>query len=257
MNKTIGIGKNIEQAIENGLKELGCTQDEVTIKVISEGGLFKKAQVELVKDNAQEEQEEVEEIKEEEKKVEVKEEIKEVKEVKEEKPKKEKVTKTEKSANKAESPKKAGLLKDQLVAFLGEIAKEAKAQNITIDFINEESFYNIKVSGENLSTMIGTGGDTLNSIEILLNIIASKNKEENKRVVLDVGGYKQSKIDKLCEMADRAVQKVLESGENYKFRPMTAKERKIIHSHLQGVEGIKTYSKGEEPHRCLIIAKQD
>lgn len=248
MNKTIGIGKNIEQAIENGLKELGCSQDEVTIKVISEGGLFKKAQVELIKDNVQDE--EKEDVKEE-----TKTETKKV--AKEEKPKKEKETKEEKPKNKVETTKKASSLKDQIVSFVSEIAKEAKAQNVVVDFTNEESFYSVKVSGENLSTMIGTGGDNLNALEILLNIIASKNKEENKRVILDVGGYKQSKIDKLCELADRAVQKVLESGQNYKFRPMTAKERKIIHSHLQGVEGIKTYSKGEEPHRCLIIAKED
>jgi len=74
-----------------------------------------------------------------------------------------------------------------------------------------------------------------------------------KRVVLDTEGYRQKREDTLKRLADKTAYKVKKYGRSMKLEPMNPYERRIIHSALQGVESIKTYSVGDEPYRRVVV----
>ena len=285
MNTVKGVGKNVEAAIEDALTQLGATQDQVTIKIISEGGLFKKAQVEVTLDELEktgkvvsfDEQEPVEAeapVKKE-KKQKAKVEIKELEEPKKsgtkeaaEKATAKATTKKEtapapaKTAEKAtaqnKQERKAGVddktAQKILTDVINEILKHVKSEGLETKFSFDDRAIYVNITGEKLGALIGVGGETLNSIESYLNATGAT-AGINKRIRVDVGGYKQQKEDKLVKMAEKAYQIAVKSGK-YKFDPMPARERRIIHTALQAHDDVTTYSKGNEPKRFVIVEKK-
>ena len=103
--------------------------------------------------------------------------------------------------------------------------------------------------------MIGYRGDVLNSLQTILNSIASKHLESKVRVILNIGNYKEKREKALEELADKVSKTVLKTGKSITLEPMVAYERKIIHNRLQQNSSIRTYSIGEEPYRKVVIAK--
>ena len=77
--------------------------------------------------------------------------------------------------------------------------------------------------------------------------------EDRKRFVLDIEHYRERRAESLTELARKVASKVAKSGRYYKFEPMDASERKIIHTALQEDDRVTTLSKGEEPNRYLIV----
>jgi spoIIIJ-associated protein len=283
MKSAIGTGKTVEKAIEDALAQLKCTQDEVTVRVISEGGLFKKAEVELTRDNYAEAK--IEEVKPvavkpvaEVKPVETKPAPAKSEDKKQEQPKApaikvhaESATSTEekksakaapavqKTEAKKSEPKKTtgktgGNNKEAIESFLNGLLYFSQARSVKVEVSEEDAHYKACVSGETLSALIGSGGETMHAIETVLNIISAKNKEQNKRVMLDIGDYRKGKAERLQELADNAVKRVRESGQQFRMKPMNNRERRIVHAHLQTCKDIKTFSRGEEPNRCVIVA---
>ncbi len=272
MNSVIGTGKTIDQAIENALMELGATQDQVTIRVISEGGLFKKAKVEVTLDTQEKSAPVVSFDKQEQKNNEVKpinkkgkkEVVVNVDEEVNLKPKtkapkveinqnEQKVVKkeeTEKRTTGVDDRTAEKLLKENILNLL----KFSKGENINLEFSFDDKAIYVKINGEKLGGVIGSNGDTLNAIESYVNVISSKNGI-NKHVRIDIGGYKQERENKLVKLAEKAYQIAVKNGK-YKFDPMPARDRRIIHTTLQNKEDVTTYSKGTEPKRFVIIEKK-
>lgn len=253
-------GKNIEQAIENALFELKAPRDDVDIKILTEGGLFKKAKVvvsiseDAIDKYQKREKAKKEEIKAEEKevkevrKVEKKEAKAEVKKEKKEEIKAEKVAeekaevKTEKTVKNNENKPNA---KDFVEGLLKSLGKEG-----TVSEIEEDEVIRIAVEGENLSELIGYRGETLFALSYLMTTICKRDK---KRQVLDVCGYREKRNDSLKALANRMAAKVVKTGRYAKLEPMDASERRIIHLALQDNDKVTTMSKGTEPKRYLII----
>ena len=121
-------------------------------------------------------------------------------------------------------------------------------------FYNDECIY-IEVSGEDAKVVIGKRGQTLDSIQYLTNLVTNKDKESYQRVVIDVEGYRSRREKTLERLAAKLAKKVQRDGRSVKLEPMNPYERKVIHSTLQGVDGITTRSEGEEPYRRVIIEK--
>ena len=156
MKKIQVSAKNVQKAIEQGLKELNVTQDQVDIKIIDEGGFFKKAKVELILDKEVEEQMLKEEAKKET-------EVKETK--KEEKPKKEKTTKVEKEEKVNKEEVKEVNMIDYGTNFLKGLFEKMNVEAEITSF-EADGCVTFNASGEKVSTLIGKRGETLNAIKI-------------------------------------------------------------------------------------------
>ena len=249
-------GKNIEQAIEKALFELKAPREDVDIKILSEGGLFKKAKVVVtISDDAIEKYEKREKLKkqeESEKEVITKEEKKEIK--KEEKEKTKEIKKQEKEEEKIEKKeikeeKKHSENKITCLEFVQGLVK-AFNKEAEITELEEDEVKKIILNGDDLNDLIGYRGEVLFALSYLMSNIC---KREDKKVLLDICGYRQKREESLKKLAYRMASKVIKSGRYAKLEPMDASERRIIHIALQDTEKVTSMSKGTEPKRYLII----
>ncbi len=138
--------------------------------------------------------------------------------------------------------------------FLQDFAKKFNDIEYTVEY--ENGFLNVAMKGEDSSKLIGYRGDVLNSLQTILNSIASKHLESKVRVILNIGNYKERREKSLEELADKVSKTVLRTGKSVTLEPMVAYERKIIHNRLQSNNSVKTYSIGDEPYRKVVISKK-
>ena len=279
----IYVAGTVDEAIKNGLADLGLKEEDVKIEVLEGGsagifGLFKKeARVKLSpldsefkkEDKPKVEEKEVKEVKE--VKTEVKEEVKEQKQeekviVKEEKetPVAEKTTEVkeetvvEKEEVKEQRPKREDYIvknQDKIVSYLQNIVIAMGYPDATVEFSedgNRHFTLNIKTE-ENTSLIIGKRGSTLNSLQFLVNNYAKKFSSHFFRIEVDCDDYRESRKKTLEELALNLAKKSKKTGRPVELEPMTSVERKIIHNALTGIKNVETESRGDEPYRYLVI----
>ena len=279
------IGATVDEAIKKGLKDLSLSEDAVKIEVIEGGstgifGLFKKeAKVKLIpldekynKDEAVAKVIEVE--KKEEKVVEVEKTTEKTEEVSVEKVveqearvekteivEEETVVETEEAETAEEPVKKAKredyIVKnqDRIVSYLQNIVIAMGYPDATVDFRedgNRHFTLNIKTE-ENTSLIIGKRGVTLNSLQFLVNNFAKKFSSHYFRIEVDCDDYRENRKKTLEDLALNLAKKSKKIGKPVELEPMTSVERKIIHNALTGIKNVETESRGEEPHRYLVI----
>ena len=125
---------------------------------------------------------------------------------------------------------------------------------ITIEEDQEENTLNIDLAGDDMGTLIGKRGQTLDSLQYLVSLVANKGEEEYIRVKVDTENYRQRRKDTLENLAKNIAFKVKRTKRAVSLEPMNPFERRIIHSTLQNDRYVTTYSEGEEPFRNVIIA---
>ncbi len=209
--------KTVEEAVELGAKQLGKTKSEITYEVIEEG---KKGFLGMFSTEA-----------------------------------------TVKVIAKENVQDKIVEFLNVLISDMGveATAKVAKIEeNLGENGTVEKDVY-IDIEGKGLGMIIGRHGDVLDSIQYLCNIIAgrfpkSADKHEYVRIVVDVENYRRKRSDTLKSLARRMADRVLASGRNYTLEPMSGYERRIIHSEVQLIKGVYTYSIGTEGDRRVVIA---
>lgn len=113
--------------------------------------------------------------------------------------------------------------------------------------------------GRGLGILIGHHGDVLDSIQYLANLAASKFPKEETghqyiKVSIDAENYRAKREEKLKELARRMASKALNYRRNMTLEPMAAYERRIIHSEIQNIKGVHTYSIGADADRRVVIA---
>ena len=275
------VGITVDEAIKKGLKDLALTEDAVKIEVIEGGssgifGLFKKeAKVKLVpldEDYNKEEAVELAKVTEEEvvgKKVVEKEQEVEVKTTEQEEVVVEKVVEQEVQVEETvvEAEQNEELVKkakredyivknqDRIVNYLQNIVVAMGYPDATVDFRedgNRHFTLNIKTE-ENTSLIIGKRGITLNSLQFLVNNYAKKFSSHYFRIEVDCDDYRENRKKTLEELALNLAKKSKKIGKPVELEPMTSIERKIIHNALTGIKNVETESRGEEPHRYLVI----
>ena len=257
-----GIGKTIEKAIENALFELKASRDDVDIKVINEGGLFKKAKVIVtISEDAREKYQkkpaksdniETKEFVVDERKF-FDEQKENDKNEKTEKPKKEKPQQSDVALVQEDSSKSAAKSRIDKEVDPYEFLKgffEAAGKTVTINVTEDDKYIHYSVEGEDLGDLIGRRGDAFFAISRLLTIVCGKTE---KKLLLDIGGFKEKRVTTLTELAKRTAEKVAKSGRYMKLAPMNASDRRIIHTALQDDERVTTLSKGNEPQRYVIV----
>ncbi len=126
-----------------------------------------------------------------------------------------------------------------------------------IEILVEEDTFFTNVEGEGLGLLIGKRGQTLEAVQYLTNIVANRHSGKRTRVIIDAEGYRKRREEVLQQLANRLAHRVERNGESVMLEPMTAHERKIIHTALQNNPRVLTRSEGEEPNRKVIIQAKE
>lgn len=149
------------------------------------------------------------------------------------------------------------LEKERARKFLRDIleAMDIKAE-IRVKDVNESLYINL--AGPKMGVIIGRRGQTLDSLQYLVSLVVNKDKEKESfvKVIIDTEDYRRKREETLQRLAKRLAEKVRRTGKKVELEPMNPYERRIIHSTLQGIEGITTFSEGEEPYRKVIISNK-
>jgi len=111
-----------------------------------------------------------------------------------------------------------------------------------------------RIDGEDVGVLIGRRGQTIDAVQLLCYRIAFRGRGDRKRVSVDASGYRERRREAIERQADRAAERALETGKEIEIEPMSSSERKLAHDRLKDRPGIETFSEGEEPERCVIVA---
>ena len=146
---------------------------------------------------------------------------------------------------------------DFVKTVISDIGLSAEASLYTC----EDGTRRIVITGDDASTLIGHHGDTLDALQYLANLASAKkniNGERDKsRVTIDIGGYRAKREETLRALARRMAEKALRNKRSVMLEPMNAYERRIIHSEIQGIEGLSTNSIGSDNNRKIVIFLTD
>ncbi|MDO3681610.1 RNA-binding cell elongation regulator Jag/EloR [Paenibacillus ehimensis] len=202
MKKIVVTGKTIDEAVKNGLGQLGVPEERVKISVLEQPskGLFgligaKDARVELeVLPDAIEE----------------------------------------------------------AIAFLQEVLRSMKL-DVRIEQKQDKDGTQLHLHGSELGMLIGRRGQTLDALQYLVNIVANRFSDRHVRIVLDAEQFRERRTKTLQELADRLAERVVRTRKEVVLEPMSPAERKVIHSWLQQHDKVRTFSRGDEPNRRIVI----
>ncbi len=142
----------------------------------------------------------------------------------------------------------------QILTFLeGLLQHMDSAAQVTI-YQPEKGRYKVILEGEKLGALIGRRGETLDAIQQLTNYSVNRGSDKRVRIHVDAENYRLKREQSLQHLARKVAAKVIKYKRNVTLEPMNAYERHVIHTALQDVENVTTYSMGTEPNRRVIVA---
>lgn len=219
-------GKNVEEAIEKGLKELGLSRDDVEVKILDEGkaGLFglmgaSPAKIKLI--------------------------VKPLKGLKAEE--KGKAAREKLSGGNLISAQKK--VKEELNEILKLMGMEAE---ITTSLEGERVVADIK--SENGAILIGKKGQTLNALQLIVNLIVNRDEKTRTKVIVDTENYRQRRENALVKMAGEVADEVKSKDRSRELEPMNPAERRVIHLALKDDRDVETTSQGEGNFRRVVVS---
>lgn len=142
-------------------------------------------------------------------------------------------------------------VEDFLCKVFAAMGVKAEAE---ISFDEEEKTMNINLTGDDMGMLIGKRGQTLDSLQYLVSLVANKDSDTYIKVKLDTENYRERRKDTLENLAKNIASKVRRTRHSVALEPMNPYERRIIHSVLQNNKFVETHSEGEEPYRKVIVS---
>ena len=139
--------------------------------------------------------------------------------------------------------------------FLGQIFKEMKL-DVTIDVKEKNGYLVFDLKGKNLGILIGRRGDTLDSLQFLLNLVINEKNGAKVKGIIDIENYRAKREETLIGLSHKLAAKARKTGQKVILEPMNPQERRIIHMALQNDRRVSTYSEGEEPYRKVVIVPE-
>ncbi len=118
----------------------------------------------------------------------------------------------------------------------------------------EEGTVKLNISGENMGVVIGRRGDTLDALQYITSIAVNRGEPNHIKVTIDTENYRMKREETLINLANKVAGRVLKYRKNVTLEPMSSYERRVIHSTLQDVQGVSTYSTGSDPNRRVVVA---
>lgn len=139
--------------------------------------------------------------------------------------------------------------------FLEGIFKEMKL-DVVINVKEKNGYLVFDLKGKNLGILIGRRGDTLDSLQFLLNLVINEKNGAKVKGIIDIENYRAKREDTLIGLSHKLAAKARKTGQKVVLEPMNPQERRIIHMALQNDRRVSTYSEGEEPYRKVVIVPE-
>lgn len=240
------IAPTIEEALDNGLQQLGLSEDAVEMEILDHGnkGLFglgtRQARIRLtVKDASDEFLQEVESM--------------ESMDLDEVQPAPAKVVdKTEMNSDEELAIEVTEHVVADLLEKMG-VKADITSELGVIDEANEHPLIAIEIQGKDLSILIGKRSESLNALQYITSLIVGKELGHWVPISIDVQGYRQRRERQLRQLAHRMADQAVSTGRRQMLEPMPANERRLIHLELRDHAHVITESTGEEPNRKVVI----
>ena len=122
---------------------------------------------------------------------------------------------------------------------------------------DERRSIHVDVRGDDLSALIGRHAETLNAFQYVASLMVGKEAQQWVQLAVDVEGYRGRREKQLRQLARRMADQVTKTGRRATLEPMTSSERRIIHLELRGHPAVMTESTGEEPYRKVMILPKE
>ena len=151
----------------------------------------------------------------------------------------------------------AGTAADIAKEYLEKVLAAMGVTDFTCTVKEENNGCVISLDGEHLGFIIGRRGDTLDALQYLTGLVANRVDNAYYRVTLDIGNYREKREQALITLAQRLAAKTLRNGRRSSLEPMNPYERRIIHTAVQEIEGVTSWSVGSEPSRHVVIGLAD
>ena len=139
------------------------------------------------------------------------------------------------------------------VDYLREVITLMGVENVTFSAVQKGEATIIRLDGEHLGALIGRRGETMESLSYLASLVANRLEGDYIKLGLDVAGYRDKRENDLTVLAQRIGNKVRKTGRSFAMEPMNPYERRIIHSAISKMEGVRSESKGEGRDRRVVI----
>ncbi len=140
------------------------------------------------------------------------------------------------------------------LAYFKQMAEGMGATDLTYSVVKTERGVKFVVDGEDASIVIGRRGETMDAMQYLCMLVSSRTEGDFCKITVDVSNYRKKREMALISLAERQAQKVLRTRYDEVLEPMNPYERRIIHSAIQEIEGVKSESTGQEPYRRVVIS---
>lgn len=128
--------------------------------------------------------------------------------------------------------------------------------NADAEVVSSDEVIELNVSGSELSGfLIGRGGETLRSLQQITSAALRAKGAELTRVSIDIADYKKQRADRLAAEVENWAKAVLQTGEPFAVKPMSASDRRTVHRVVDAIEGLRTRSEGDGRDRHIIISR--
>ena len=247
-------GKSEEAAIEAALQKLGMDRDEVSVEILerAKSGFLgigsTPAKVKVTYEAPDEPEETPAASAPEERPVQPAAPVRE--EEPETAPEEKPAPPVQAAAAPGEDDEKAGKIGAFLTGLLAHMGAEARPE-IRVD---ENGTYQVELVGQDLGSLIGRRGETLDAIQQLTGYAVNHGQSRRVRIHVDAEGYRAKREESLIRLAHKVAGKVVRYRRNITLEPMNAYERHVIHTALQDTPDVTTYSIGTEPNRRTVVA---
>lgn len=168
----------------------------------------------------------------------------------------EETEKTEKP-RKALNPEEISAAVAKATAYLESVLRAMGAEKFTVTATETENGCEISLEGEDLGFIIGRRGDTLDALQCLTGLVANRAGSGYFRVTLNIGNYREKREQALVSLAKRLGAQTARTGRKHSLEPMNPYERRIIHTAVQDMEGVISWSVGSDPNRHVVIGPSD
>lgn len=142
----------------------------------------------------------------------------------------------------------------EILAIVDELVESAGLEVDTQIGEVQGRYVAVSLSGKDASYLVGKHGEVLNALQYLVNVIAGRRFDNGIRATIDANDYRAAREEEIVKRAEAIAAKVIELNQEALFEALPAFERRLIHKAIADIDGVETYSEGEEPNRRVVIS---
>lgn len=152
------------------------------------------------------------------------------------------------------APAEPGSTEERIETFISGLLSHMGSDAVPHAWKEESGVYKVDLTGASLGYLIGRRGETLDAIQHLTNYAVNRGSEKHLHISVDAENYRSKREESLTRLAEKMAEKAIKYKRSMALEPMNSYERHVIHTALQDVPGVTTYSTGVDPNRRVIVA---